>query len=263
VTIAPAPAEPTAFLIIGHPGHELRVHRWLGLARPYVIVLTDGSGGGGPRTHLTFQNVATAGARPGCVFAPWTDAECYRALLAKDGELFVGAGRAILEDARRLRPAMIVSDALEGYNPMHDVAWALASAVCAALEADGQPVEHLEFPVVAQTLAGPARIERGLDGPALSRKLAAAHAYGPLALEVDDYLASAGSNIALEQIFPAAAGPPADWTPYYEVVGRQRVEAGRYDTALEYGAHVRPVCDTIRQSLMRTSPRRIARAVAG
>ena len=30
-------------LIVGHPGHELRVHAWLGLARPVVSVLTDGT----------------------------------------------------------------------------------------------------------------------------------------------------------------------------------------------------------------------------
>src|SRR5260221_8686768 len=31
-------------LIIAHPGHELRVHRWLEKTRPLVLVLTDGSG---------------------------------------------------------------------------------------------------------------------------------------------------------------------------------------------------------------------------
>ncbi|MSQ47696.1 MAG: hypothetical protein EXR78_04785 [Deltaproteobacteria bacterium] len=36
-------AKPAA-LVIAHPGHELRLHGWLQHARPWVSVLTDGSG---------------------------------------------------------------------------------------------------------------------------------------------------------------------------------------------------------------------------
>ena len=38
-----------AALIVAHPGHELRVHHWMELARPLVLVLTDGSGRQGNR----------------------------------------------------------------------------------------------------------------------------------------------------------------------------------------------------------------------
>ena len=65
-----------AALIIGHPGHELRIHHWLESARPLTFVLTDGSGRGLesrlPSTRLVLER---AGAKPASIFGPWTDAE--------------------------------------------------------------------------------------------------------------------------------------------------------------------------------------------
>ena len=39
-------ADHRAALVVAHPGHELRVHGWLEVARPVVCVSTDGSGHG-------------------------------------------------------------------------------------------------------------------------------------------------------------------------------------------------------------------------
>jgi hypothetical protein len=57
--------DPAAALVVAHPGHELRVHHWLELTRPFVIVLTDGSGHSGQsRLASTTRVLAAAGARP-------------------------------------------------------------------------------------------------------------------------------------------------------------------------------------------------------
>jgi hypothetical protein len=38
---------------------------------------------------------------------------------------------------------------------------------------------------------------------------------------------------------------PADYVPYYEQVGLERVRQGRYATVLRYGTHVRPIIEAI------------------
>ena len=56
--VAPmALSEQRAVLVVAHPGHELRVHGWLELARPTVCILTDGSG-----HQAAFAAYALAGA---------------------------------------------------------------------------------------------------------------------------------------------------------------------------------------------------------
>ena len=53
-------------LILGHPGHELRVLGWMKAAKPWVIVLTDGSGHTSePRVGLTRNLIDEADASIG------------------------------------------------------------------------------------------------------------------------------------------------------------------------------------------------------
>ncbi len=74
-----------AALIVGHPGHELRVHGWLEVARPLVFVLTDGSGRtGNSRVSSTKSIVNQAGATPGRLFGAITDEAAYEAILNHD-----------------------------------------------------------------------------------------------------------------------------------------------------------------------------------
>ena len=60
------PSEENTALIIGHPGHELRVFNWLEVTRPTVFVITDGSGKEGrSRLASTAQILKQTGAREG------------------------------------------------------------------------------------------------------------------------------------------------------------------------------------------------------
>src|SRR3954452_4220641 len=88
--ISTNPAPPTA-LIIGPPGHELRVHHWIERTRPLVFVLTDGSGHTGvSRLASTTAVLERAGATPGSVYGRLSDREVYRAILGGDVGLFAG-----------------------------------------------------------------------------------------------------------------------------------------------------------------------------
>src|ERR1700730_3576329 len=70
-----------AALVIGHPGHELRVYGWLASARPQVFILTDGSGTTGiGRTASSSRVLAGAGSPLGKICAPFSDAGIYEAI---------------------------------------------------------------------------------------------------------------------------------------------------------------------------------------
>src|SRR5262245_32746620 len=78
-----------AALIIAHPGHELRVHRWLEVARPLVCVLTDGSGHTDcSRLASTTAVLERTGCTPGPVYGRLTDRSLYKAILGGDVDLF-------------------------------------------------------------------------------------------------------------------------------------------------------------------------------
>src|SRR5215831_10826926 len=116
-------------LVVAHPGHELRVHRWMELTRPLVCVLTDGSGSHGvSRVASTLRVVRQAGAAMG----PWQgrvpDAEVYQWLLAGAHGCFrnlVGELADILWSHGIRR---VVADAAEGFNPAHDVCRIIVNA---------------------------------------------------------------------------------------------------------------------------------------
>src|SRR3954447_2801474 len=118
--ISTNPAPPTA-LIIGHPGHELRVHHWIERTRPLVFVLTDGSGHTGvSRLASTTAVLERAGATPGAIYGRLSDPEVYRAILDGNVDLFAGlaAGPAAALAGGGIGCA--AGDAVEGFNPGHD-----------------------------------------------------------------------------------------------------------------------------------------------
>jgi hypothetical protein len=106
-----------AALVVAHPGHELRVHRWLEIARPLVFVITDGSGSGRSRIRSTTDLLATAGS----IMGAFTDQEINRLMLNGDVDRQLNFG------ARTLRRP-ITTDAIGAEIDRYDPAD--AAAVC-------------------------------------------------------------------------------------------------------------------------------------
>jgi AcrR family transcriptional regulator len=253
----PQPSPPAA-LVVAHPGHELRLHGWLERARPTVFVLTDGSGHGrGSRLASTARLLRAAGATPGTIFGRFTDREIYQFLL--DGEMGV-----LTELARELADALIAAgaevvaaDALEGYNPGHDLCRVLTdAAVALAARQSGQTPVSYEFPLSGPSGAGAPGIAGALrltlDDAALARKLAAAHTYPEMAEEVERALAGHGEEGFREEylrpVDPAAriedrAGSP----PFYETYGERQVAAGYYPRVLRLREHFLPAARALRE----------------
>ena len=261
----PAPSLPGVrpALVVAHPGHELRLHGWLELARPRVLVLTDGSGASGrSRLASTTRLLAAAGTAPGAVYGRLTDRELYAAILARDAALALGLVEELAATLVREGVDYVVTDALEGYNPAHDLCHVLVGAAVATAARAGRQVAHFDFPLAGPPDArgnGKAPVAFRLDDAALARKLAAARDYVGLGDEVRAALTAHGvEGFLVECLRPLAPGPfrarpPAD-PPFYERYGEAQVAAGVFSTAIRRARHVAPIehaIDAWRASAMR------------
>src|SRR5688572_16300149 len=95
MSISNSTPTPKCALVIGHPGHELRVLGWLRATKALVVVLTDGSGhGGNPRLALTKRLIEITDAEASPLYGVTSDLEIYRAILEQDMPFFIAlAGR--------------------------------------------------------------------------------------------------------------------------------------------------------------------------
>lgn len=219
--------------------------------KPRVLVLTDGSGHGGiSRLDSTARILAGAGARPGRVFGALTDARSYDALLSSDTDLFTGLVRRVSEELVDPEVEIVLGDADEGYNPMHDICrYVVDAAAALAGRKRAVALSVYEFP-----LAGPPTpkgFAPGRDGQTLvlsddefQRKLAATRSYAALDADVaaalKDYGEEAFRVESLRRV-EATRRPVNRAPPFYESYGEGRVAAGAYATVLRYGKHLRPI----------------------
>ncbi len=245
-----------AALIIAHPGHELRVHRWLELSKPLVCVLTDGSGHADrSRLASTTAVLERTGARPGPVYGRLTDRSLYRAILGGDVVLFSSLADEISLALDAAGVDCVVGDAVEGFNPGHDVCRLLINAASLRLEQQGRRVESFEFPLeaapqecLAEDLSSAIVLE--LDEDALRRKLEAARAYSELAGEVEKAFAVHGwEPFRVECLRPVRygleIGDRFQHPPYYESYGEKQVAAGIYREVIRFREHIAPLAASL------------------
>lgn len=241
-----------AALVIGHPGHELRVHRWLELAQPTVHVLTDGSGRTGrSRLPSTEAVLGRTGATPGAVFGVGSDADIYRFLLD-------GNASPVLDIVNVLAGALadaeyVVADAIEGFNPSHDLCRLIVNAAVARVaRRTGRALGNYDILLDGDPRACPedrraGAVELRLEDDDLARKIDAALAYPELRGETEHALAAFGRDaFRIETLRPVrdlreGVDALAEDPPFYERYGAQQVAAGHYPEVIRYRAHVQPM----------------------
>jgi hypothetical protein len=242
-----------AVLMVAHPGHELRIHGWLETVRPHVFVLTDGSGRPGrSRLSSTSRVLAAAGAQPASIYGRFTDVALYDAILDGRHDVFRALAQEFADALARLRPEYVVGDALEGYNPVHDVCRTIINvAVDLCGRRGAPPAGNFEFPLVgrpdkARRPSAPA-VRLALDDAQLARKLAAAHGYAELDREVEAALRENSVEAFRDEWLRSAdrRHTPPEVPPYYETYGERRVSAGYYSRVLRYRQHVLPVVESL------------------
>lgn len=238
--ITPQEAAGRPVLVHAHPGHELRLFGWMEQHQPTLLLMTDGSGGGASRTHHSLETALRAGARAGSAFGMAPDRDWYAAILNADLALFDRMTGAIVQAATAQASTLIVSDAVDGYNPMHDLCEAVAASAALALRRQGRNITHL----VARAVSGgdgDIVSELRLDNEARLRKQAAIDAYTPLAEEVRRLLDEEPTALSREQLRRPAFAWDQHWSPSWESVGASRVATSKYTQRIEYARHVRPL----------------------
>ena len=250
-------ANKKAALVVAHPGHELKVHGWLEAARPLVFVLTDGSGRSTQsRLGSTTAVIEQARAQVGGIYGCFTDRAAYAAILNHHFDLFIELAGKLSRAFVNERIDLVAGDAMEGYNPMHDVCrLVIDAAVEAAAQTAGQTITNLAFSLVDDAPASPGSPQANefwlqLDEEAFQRKITAAYGYHELAGEVYEALEGAAvDGFRVERL----RAPDSDvdvryWSespPFYEQYGEKQVAAGHYDRVLRYSQHVKPLADTL------------------
>ncbi|HEX8694710.1 MAG TPA: hypothetical protein VF746_19955 [Longimicrobium sp.] len=245
-------------LVVAHPGHELRVYGWIERARPLVFVLTDGSGSGGEaRIESTTAVLERTAARAGPVYGVMSDREIYSAILSHDAARFTGIANWLAEQLVAEGIDYVVGDAVEGYNPSHDVCrLVINTALRLAGRTRGAAPAAYDFLLVGAPNQCPEGLrERAvwleLDDETLERKLAAARSYQELRGEVEHALDQFGlapfRTECLRPVDPTeryGGWDPAQ-VPYYETYGEKRVAEGVYDRVLRFREHVQPLADAL------------------
>jgi hypothetical protein len=247
---------------MAHPGHELRVYHWLRLTRPLCFVLTDGSGSTGKSrldstTELLQQNAAPIGS----IYGRLTDAEIYSAIINLEFERFIDLTAELARALVSEQIDYVVGDAIEGYNPAHDVCrFMINAAVAIANRQAGKLLLNFEISLTSQSdkfrerTDGEVRLD--LDEERLLKKLKVAQAYPGMAAEVDRILSEEGMPaLQTERLRPVSytTRDGCAETPYYEIHGEKQVEAGRYHQVLRYNEHVRPLEEALRRYSETTS----------
>lgn len=238
-----------AALVVAHPGHELRVHGWMELARPVVCVLTDGSGHTSQsRLGSTTELLRKACAQPGPIYGRFPDVDIYAAILDKDIRLFIELAEELSQTLVRDGIDYVVGDPIEGYNPTHDVCRAVVNAaVELARRTSSNPIANFDFQIMGQpdrSLDKPldGEVSVHLDPVAMDRKLAAASSYAELSSHVRSMTNEFGTEIfeieSLRPVQSSRTDSQFEGPPFYEEYGEKQVAAGIYSRVIRYREHV-------------------------
>ena len=256
----PKDSSSRAAIIVAHPGHELCVYHWMEHHGPLYCCLSDGSGGRGQsRMASTTALLETVHASAGPIYGRYLDKEVYRLLLDGRSDVFVGMVEELAEALVDADVDCVVGDAIEGFNPAHDVCRFLVDGAVASIRRrTGRVIANYEFALDRGPVEGLESFEGeavwlGLDEPAAQRKLAAALEYPELRDEVRLALQRFGPRaLIVECLRPAATRLVLERfeneLPSYEASGTLRVSQGVYRDVVRYRPHVLPVLAAIERA---------------
>ena len=254
-----------AALVIGHPGHELRIHHWLERARPITFVLTDGSGHTDrSRLASTTSVLKRAGASRGAIYGAMSDRQLYQAILGNERGAFVRLVDELALALQREGVTYAVGDAVEGVNPGHDVCRLLLNAALLRVEQmSGRKIRNMEYPVEGPPHECPPEdraeaIFLNLDDDAYRRKVAAVEAYPELRKELTRVLTVHNAQaFRAECIRPVRYGLDiADRFRHpaiYEWYGEKQVAAGIYRDVIRFREHIVPLAAHLEAYLRTTA----------
>jgi hypothetical protein len=252
-------------LVVGHPGHELKVFGWVSEYKPRVYVITDGSGRSGiARISSTTALVARVGARRGEIFGAVPDADIYRAILQQDIPRFLTLVDELASSFLRYGIDCVAGDGEEGFNPTHDLCRVVVNAaILLAQRTSGRKITNLEFSLTEweEACPEPQHDERclhwTLDDRLLSAKIAAAQQYVELKDDVNRAIAQRREeyfrNECLRPVLDPTPHLDTSKKPFYETWGERQVLRGEYESVIRLEQHILPLANAIFNHAMEAS----------
>lgn len=264
-TSKPMPEIENPALIVGHPGHELKVFGWMSATKPRLYVITDGSGRHGiSRISSTAALLASVGSRQGEFFGRVADAEIYSAILAHDFPFFFRLLDELASSFAKHQIDCVVGDAAEGFNPTHDVCRSLINAaVLVAERTQCRKIWNFEVSLTEWEHGCPEPrhddncFHWSLNDLLLAEKIAAAKQYVELKAEVEQAIALRGEEYfrieCLRKTLGDDSGHLNRLSPAYEAWGERRVAEGQYQRVIRYAEHVLPLMNAIMNHAVRSA----------
>jgi hypothetical protein len=154
----------------------------------------------------------------------------------------------------------VVADAIEGYNPTHDLCRYLTNAAVRTAERiTDRGIANFDFVLAGPPDAAPEAIRDQcwrlqLDEEALTRKRIAAENYPELKDEIEAAISKFGVQLfATELLRPVIAeanlNDDSSDQPYYEIYGENRVKEGHYQEVIRYRQNVLPLIQALWRKL--------------
>ncbi len=167
-------------------------------------------------------------------------------ILERNTALLLSLAADLAAQLERDQPAIVVSDAAEGYNPVHDLCRLIAGA---AIAMAGVPANQYEYPVVdPPRAAGDGAIVVELGAAEFAAKMIGARGQAASLSDIDELVSRHGAEAFRHE----ALHRVADWTaidceapPRYERYGEERVAAGRYAQVIRFREHTLPLRDAL------------------
>jgi hypothetical protein len=243
--------------IFSHPNHEGAVLGLVQRLRPYLVFLTDG--GGERRVNETRRALADVGLLDRAQFLDCTEQSFYDALLDRNADFFLEQVKRVRAALENLAPAHVFCDAVEFYNPVHDVSLPI---VRAALEGLGR-TQVFEVPLIYQQPGSEERYaiqrlpeseaerahELELTPAELGAKLRCRSAvYHMLRAQLPQLEQLSPEDLAREVVAEARPGlvqPGASRVLRYEWRGERLRESGAIERVITYRDHYAPVASAL------------------
>jgi hypothetical protein len=249
---------PAELVVFSHPNHELAIFGLLQRWRPALLYLTDG--GGADRVAQTQEGLRSIGLLERATFLDHAEASFYEALLERDEAFFRSVAEEIATAVDRWRPERVLCDAVEYYNPVHDLSLPLVLCGLAARAAPERPrVAVLEIPLIRQVAAS-GREEYAVQRPMASgepplvfelseeevaaKVVARDEVYTLLAAQLGPVILDLPTDhLATEALFPARepTSRAADGILRYERRAELLLRQGAIERPITYAEHFLPI----------------------
>jgi hypothetical protein len=240
--------------VFSHPNHELAVFGLARRLRPHLVFLTDG--GGEHRTNQTRRGLDSIGLLDRARFLRWTEQSFYDALLHRDAGFFAAVAGEVAESIEDLDAEQVFADAVELYNPVHDMTLPIVAAALGGRTS----VTTYEVPLVYQRAEtgeryeiqrmprsyGSRRIRVSLDEEEIAAKESARDdIYDILVRQMGPLLSALPrEHLGIEEVAIAATrlpGPGGERALRYEWRGALLQGQGEVTDVITYADHYAPV----------------------